>query len=104
VRGVDRYLFLLPDGDGGHDAEPDRLFGAAVLQGWRGWLLGCRDQRPANDDPDARRVVVVTPLGMVGDPVGTLAGALARAGVREGCIYVLFARDAVPPAVDPRLS
>ena len=91
MKAFDGYLFLLPDGDGGHGGDPDHLCAAAVLQGWQGWLLGCRDRRPANDDPRARRAVEATPLGIVGTPVGTLADALARAGAREGCVFILTA-------------
>jgi hypothetical protein len=65
----------------------------AVLQGWNGWLLGCRDRRPANDDPHARRAVVVTPLGTVGAPAGAPTAALAKAGTREGVVYVISAFD-----------
>jgi hypothetical protein len=94
VRGVarfDNHLFVLPSGAGGHGADPDLLRAIALQRGWEGWLVGCREQRAANDDPHARRVVVATPLCMVGVPPGALADALARAGAREGCEYVLAA-------------
>ena len=91
MKGFDTYLFVLPSGAGGHGTDPDLLRSVAVRRGWEGWLLGCRDQRPANDAPETRRVVVATALGMVGVPTGALASALARAGKREGCEYVLAA-------------
>jgi hypothetical protein len=82
------YMFVLPSGAGGYGADPERLRSAAELECWEGWLLGCRDHpRPR------RRVVVVTPLGMVGTPDGTLVAALARAGARDGCDYVLVVTD-----------
>jgi hypothetical protein len=94
MKGFDDYLFVLPNGDGGHGDDPDYLCAVAALGGWQGWLLGYRDRRPANDDPRARRVAVVTPLGVVGTPTGTLAAALAKAGAREGCTFILTAIDA----------
>jgi hypothetical protein len=94
MQGFDGYRFLMPSGDGGHGDDPDRLCAAAALQGLDGWLLGCRDRRPANDDPHALGVVVVTPLGVVGTPAGTLEAAVAKAGAREGCVYVISASDA----------
>jgi hypothetical protein len=97
VKGFDDYMFVLPSGAGGHGVDPDRLRSAAELQLLEGWLLGCRDRRPANDDPHRRRVVVVTPLGAVGTPGGTLAAALARAGARDGCAYVLVVTAAGAP-------
>jgi hypothetical protein len=94
VKAFDGYIFLLPNGHRGHGADPDRLRLAAELQAWEGWLVGCRDQRPANGAlRPRRRVAVVTLLGTVGAPVGTLAAALAAAGAREGCNYILSAID-----------
>jgi hypothetical protein len=92
VKDFDGYLFVLPNGAGGHGRYPDRLRAAAELQALEGWLLGCREG-PRPGGRRGRRVVVVTPLGTVGAPVGTLAAALAAAGAREGCTYVLAAND-----------
>jgi hypothetical protein len=95
VKAFTDYMFVLPSGAAGHGTDPDRMRSTAELLIWQGWLLGCRNQPPADDAPRARRrVVVVTPLGTVGAPVGTLAAALARAGAREGCVYALSALDA----------
>ena len=101
-RRFDDYLFVLPSGAGAHGTDPDLLRSIAERRCWAGWLLRCRDQRPANDDPHARRVVVVTPLGMVGAPTGALAAALARASAREGREYVLA--TPTPPLADERRS
>jgi hypothetical protein len=90
VKAFDSYLFVLPNGGGTHGAHPDRLRSAAELHCYEGWLLGCRE-RPAADPRPRRRVVVVTPLGIVGAPIGTLTGALAAAGARHGCTYLISA-------------
>jgi hypothetical protein len=114
VKSFDSFMFLLPDGTDGHGGDLDHLRRAAELEAMegcmarqsgcvlipiaaqQGWLLGLRDQRPANDAPCPRRpVVVVTPLGTVGAPVGVLAVALARASDREGLTYLISAFDAV---------
>jgi hypothetical protein len=92
VKDFDGYLFVLPNGAGGHGRYPDRLRSAAELQCYEGWLLGCREG-PRPGGRRGRRVVVVTPLGTVGSPVGTLAAALAAAGAREDCTYLLAAND-----------
>ena len=94
VKAFDGSMLLLPDGTAGHGADLDHLRRAAELEAMEGWLLGLRDQRPANDAPRPRRpVVMVTPLGAVGAPVGVLAAALARASAREGAIYIISAFD-----------
>jgi hypothetical protein len=57
VRGVkpfDSYLFVLPDGDGGHGTTPTTSAPSRVLQGWQGWLLGCRDRRMTTQTPGGR--------------------------------------------------
>ena len=88
MKRFDGYLFVLPSGACGHGVDPERLRSAAELQCYEGWILGCRDH------PRPRRpVVVVTLLGMVGTPGGTLAEALARAGARDGCAYVRVVTD-----------
>jgi hypothetical protein len=45
----------------------------------------------------ARLCVIVTPLGVVGTAVGTLATALTAAGALDGCDYVLAAAAAGAP-------
>jgi hypothetical protein len=96
MMAFDGYLLVLPSGAGRHGADLDLPRSIAEQRCWQGWLLGCRDHRPANDAPRPRpRVVAVTPVGTVGKPLGTLAAALARAGARHGCTYLLPASDAV---------
>jgi hypothetical protein len=94
VKAFDGYIFILPDGRRGHGADPDRLRLAAALQAWDGWLVGCRDRHPANGAARLRRrAAAVTLLGTIGAPAGTLATALAAAGEREGCDYILSVID-----------
>ena len=94
VKSFDSYMLLLPDGTAGHGADLDHLRRAAELEAMEGWLVGLRDQRPANEAPRPRRpVVVVTPLGAVGAPVGSLAVALEAASTREGTDYLISALD-----------
>jgi hypothetical protein len=92
VKDHDGYLFVLPSGARRHGVDPERLRSAAELQCFEGWILGCREG-PRPGGARSRRRVLVTPLGTVGAPVGTLAAALARAGAREGCTYFLFVTD-----------
>jgi hypothetical protein len=92
VKSFDDYLFLLPGGAGGHGVDPERLRSAAELQCYEGWILGCREG-PRPGGARSRRRVLVTPLGTVSAPVGTLTAALARAGAREGCTYFLVVTD-----------
>jgi hypothetical protein len=90
VKSFDDYLFVLPGGVGGHGCDPDHLCAVAVLQGWEGWLLGCRYRCDRRGAPRGRLRVLVTPLGMVGTPAaGTIATALVVAGALDGCDYVL---------------
>jgi hypothetical protein len=96
MKGFDGYLFLLPSGAGGHGDDADRLRALAAFNGYEDWLLGCRDAQRAGGR-HARRRVVVTPLGAVGAPGGTLAAALAAAGALDGCDYVMATADAGTP-------
>jgi hypothetical protein len=91
VKSFDDYLFVLPGGAGGHGGDPDHLCAGAVLQGWDGWLLGCRYRCDRRGAARGRLRVLVTPLGAVGTPAGALAAALVATGALDGCDYLLSA-------------
>jgi len=90
----DGYLLLLPSGAGGHSGDADRLRLFAAQQHYDGWLLGCRITGKVR----GRRRVLVTPLEVLGAPVGEIGKALATAGAMRGIAYVL----APPPDASDR--
>ena len=90
MQSFDTYLLLLPSGAGGHASDDVRLRVVATTHGYDGWLLGCRYAGMSH----GRQRMLVTPLEVLGAPVGEIGAALTKAGALHGAEYVL----AMPPA------